>query len=122
MRVCVERDIELDICDRCNGVWLDAGELMKLAEAEEPRRWSWKIPTSQETLLTTLHCTRCSDKLLIKLMIKDHVFQGCTHCDSLFIDSKALDNLVSTDEDDQKTTLDCMAGGIVDALLTILFS
>ncbi len=25
MRVCVERGIELDICNSCNGVWLDAG-------------------------------------------------------------------------------------------------
>ncbi len=129
MRVCVERGIELDICDSCNGVWLDAGELTKLSELskdEESRRCSWTIPTDQECPLTTLHCSRCSDPLLVKVVVKNHVFLGCPICNSLFIDSGTLDSITSIDYDDdedQKTMEDreTMLESIAyDALLVFL--
>jgi len=126
MRVCVERGIELDVCDSCNGVWLDAGELTKLSELskdEESRRSSWTIPTDQQCPLTTLHCSRCSDTLLVEVIIKHHAFQGCRVCNGLFIDSGTLDSITSIDNyEDQETTLgDIACGGIIEALLALLF-
>ena len=125
MRVCVERGIELDVCDSCNGVWLDAGELTKLSELskdEESRRSSWTIPTDQECPLTTLHCSRCSDTLLVKVIIGQHAFQGCRICNGLFIDSGTLDCITSTDNDeDQSTTMTSIAAGrIIEALSALL--
>lgn len=38
------RDIEIDRCFNCNGTWLDAGELEKIAEAES-------APTVMGTIL-----------------------------------------------------------------------
>ena len=122
MRVCVERGIELDICDSCNGVWLDAGELAKLAKDEEGRRCSWSIPANQECPLTTFHCSRCSDMFLVEVIIKHHAFQCCRICDGLFVDSGTLDSITSTDDDeDQSTVMTSIAGGILDVLLPFLF-
>lgn len=122
MRVCVERGIELDICDRCKGVWLDAGELTKLAEDEESRRCSWTIPTNQESPPTTFHCSRCSDTLLVKIVIKHHAFLGCRICNSLFVDSETLDNITSTGEyNEESKTRAGIAGGMLDALSALLF-
>jgi Zn-finger nucleic acid-binding protein len=125
MRVCVERGIELDVCDSCNGVWLDAGELTKLSELskdEESRRCSWTIPTNQESPLTTLHCSRCSDTLLVKVIIKHHAFQGCRICNGLFIDSGTLDSITSTGDDKEESKMTAsIAEGILDALSALLF-
>lgn len=133
MRVCVERGIELDICDSCNGVWLDGGELTKLAEKEENRRCSWTIPTDQECPPTTLHCSRCSDPLLVKVIIKNHVFLGCPICNGLFIDSGTLDRITSIDDvedretmlgddEDGETTLKSIAlEGMLQSLEVLLF-
>lgn len=128
MRVCIERGIELDLCDSCNGVWLDAGELTKLAEDEEGRHSSWTIPTDQECPPTTLHCSRCLDSLLVKVVIKNHVFLGCPICNSLFIDSGTLDRITSANdrEGQSKPMSGIEAGGhiareILEALAPCLF-
>lgn len=34
LRVLVHRKIEIDVCGRCSGVWLDAGELQSLQEGD----------------------------------------------------------------------------------------
>jgi len=121
MRVCVERGIELGICDSCNGVWLDAGKLMKLAEDEESRRYSWTIPTNQEWPQTTLDCPRCLDTHLVKVTIKHHRFQGCRVCNGLFVDSETLDSITSTDDcENQSTVMTSIAGGILDVLSVLL--
>jgi len=124
MRVCVERGIELDICDSCNGVWLDAGELTKLAKDEEKCLEFWKAPTNLECKRTTLHCSRCPDTLLVEFVIDGHDFQCCCICDGLFIDSGTLDNITSPDsEDGRKSTMDSFGNGvrvgIVEALLAL---
>lgn len=38
----VETDFEkikIDVCDKCSGVWLDAGELTQIAEKDEETGW-----------------------------------------------------------------------------------
>lgn len=42
----VETDFEkikIDICDKCSGVWLDAGELTQIAEKDEETGWFGKV-------------------------------------------------------------------------------
>jgi len=122
MRVCVERDIELDICDRCHGVWLDAGELTKLVNAQEGSDGTWKIPTQQECSVTALHCSRCSDNYLVKIGFEHYAFQGCLVCDGLFIDSETLDHLTSAYEsEEQEVSAGGIAAGFLEAL-AVLFS
>ncbi|HUF04577.1 MAG TPA: zf-TFIIB domain-containing protein [Aridibacter sp.] len=31
--------IAIDICDSCSGVWLDAGELVQIVDAEDDKGW-----------------------------------------------------------------------------------
>ncbi|MFN0279018.1 MAG: zf-TFIIB domain-containing protein [Pyrinomonadaceae bacterium] len=42
----VETDFEkikIDVCDKCTGVWLDAGELTQIAEKDEKTGWFGKV-------------------------------------------------------------------------------
>jgi Zn-finger nucleic acid-binding protein len=121
MRVCVERDIEIDICDCCNSVWLDGGELTKLTKSEEGCGCSWSIPANQELAQTELLCARCLDTQLVKVVVNHHFFQGCRICKGLFIDSAVLDAISTTDDgQDESTSMTSIAGGILDALLVLL--
>lgn len=43
-------DVQIDRCDRCNGVWLDSGELERLTGQEESHGWlsrMWKSHTGR---------------------------------------------------------------------------
>ncbi len=35
--------IKIDVCDRCSGVWLDAGELTQIADKDEESGWFGKL-------------------------------------------------------------------------------
>ena len=35
--------IMIDVCDKCSGVWLDAGELTLIAEKDEEKGWFGKV-------------------------------------------------------------------------------
>lgn len=35
--------IKIDVCDKCSGVWLDAGELTQIADKEEESGWFGKV-------------------------------------------------------------------------------
>ena len=35
--------IKIDVCDRCSGVWLDAGELTQIAKKDEETGWFGKV-------------------------------------------------------------------------------
>ncbi|HKY15196.1 MAG TPA: zf-TFIIB domain-containing protein, partial [Microthrixaceae bacterium] len=40
--------IELDVCPRCRGIWLDRGELERLMNDDEPARSDDRPPTREE--------------------------------------------------------------------------
>lgn len=43
--------VQIDRCDKCNGVWLDAGELERLTAQEESHGWltrMWKSRSSSQ--------------------------------------------------------------------------
>ena len=35
--------IKIDVCDKCSGVWLDAGELTQIADKDEEAGWFGKL-------------------------------------------------------------------------------
>ena len=35
--------IKIDVCDKCSGVWLDAGELTMIADTDEESGWFGKL-------------------------------------------------------------------------------
>lgn len=42
----VETDFEkikIDVCDKCSGVWLDAGELAQVVDKEEEKGWFGRV-------------------------------------------------------------------------------
>ena len=123
MRVCFERGMEIDICDSCNGVWLDAGELTKLAEDEKRRRYTWTILANQECPLTTLNCSRCSETILVEVVIEDHAFQVCRGCGGLFIDSGTLDSITLREDDEYRGTMreSIAIEGVIQSLSALLY-
>lgn len=36
-------NIKIDVCEKCAGVWLDAGELAQLADKDEGKSWAGRI-------------------------------------------------------------------------------
>ena len=36
-------NIKIDVCDKCSGVWLDAGELTQIADKDEDSGWFGKL-------------------------------------------------------------------------------
>jgi acetyl-CoA carboxylase beta subunit len=36
-------NIKIDVCDKCSGVWLDAGELTQIADRDEESGWFGKL-------------------------------------------------------------------------------
>ncbi len=36
-------DIKIDVCDKCTGVWLDAGELTHIADKDDETGWFGKL-------------------------------------------------------------------------------
>ena len=36
-------EIKIDVCDKCTGVWLDAGELTQIADKDEETGWFGKL-------------------------------------------------------------------------------
>ena len=36
-------DIKIDVCDKCSGVWLDAGELTQIADKDDETGWFGKL-------------------------------------------------------------------------------
>ena len=76
MRVVNRDDLELDVCDSCEGVWLDPHEFVQLNKlkeslsrvSSEPDAWNFKCPScgiSERDVVTTefggvIRCLGCS--------------------------------------------------------------
>ena len=96
MSAITERDVEIDCCYLCHGIWLDAGELSALfdAHATEP---------SQETMADfagtfffdsisrdDLFCPCCMEELVDTPFGEGHI-SVCVTCGGMFIESATLD-------------------------------
>lgn len=84
--------IEIDSCENCGGLWLDAGELQQLAQmpvdgSTTLRQFSFADGAGRDD--ATKPCPGCGGKLAIAAF--DNVsLEHCHHCDGLFIDKGEL--------------------------------
>lgn len=88
LRMVVERDVEIDVCDQCHGVWLDAGELDALADDNDvaPRDFSADD-------IHDLKCPRCSKRDFATITLEIGSFARCADCGGVFVGGETLDCL-----------------------------
>ena len=93
-------DVEVDLCPKCGGLWLDYGEVAKLAvlpENEvEPLKALLKgaagpppVPTD-----TKIPCPACPGQLKEVVLGNIHV-DYCTKCKGLFLDKGELEGAIA---------------------------
>jgi Zn-finger nucleic acid-binding protein len=92
-------DVEVDLCPKCGGLWLDYGEVAKLAVLPEdevkPLRALLQgkdgpppVPTD-----TKVPCPACPGQLKEVVLGKIHV-DYCTKCKGLFLDKGELEGAI----------------------------
>lgn len=88
--------VEIDECPRCNGLWLDHGELEQLVQAKNvPARLLRTKSTKFLSLRPegTRPCPRCS-KILVGTVVKGVRLDLCSDCQGLWLDQGELNDLL----------------------------
>lgn len=95
MRIVLERGAEIDVCDRCHGIWLDRGELSTLLSLK--RGWNpLAAKSGGETDEHALKCPSCDASQFRLVSHHDNEIRVCETCSGTFVDSKTLDRLDPT--------------------------
>jgi Zn-finger nucleic acid-binding protein len=80
------REIELDRCARCEGVWYDVGELHQLVEVADEKV---KVPRGAEDAHTP--CPRCDGKLMLFYYPQTYaMIEACKRCGGIWIGKNEL--------------------------------
>ena len=91
-RLVTESGIEIDVCDICNGVWLDAGELDSLADSRKFVPHSFSADE-----LTDFRCPRCKIRDFARIETDLGNFAFCTQCKGMFVGGDTLDQIAKTE-------------------------
>lgn len=84
----------IDQCEKCGGLWLDKGELNKIAH---PIQGDVEFCTHTETgdkKLSGIKCPRCDGLELHQVKFiefTDIILDHCPQCDGIWLDKKELD-------------------------------
>ena len=91
------RDVEIDYCTDCGGIWLDAGELeLLLGEPEKARRLleSFKIDsTSTEKIRKCPICSKKMQKVIVGTSKPALLIDKCRKADGLWFDKGELQDI-----------------------------
>lgn len=89
-------NIDVDICPKCHGIWLDSGELKKLLKEKEVSDYLTKdIGTKAHSPLI---CPRCRNLMDIQ-KAEDVEVDVCLKCRGVFLDPGELEDLKAVPED-----------------------
>ena len=80
------RDVELDACTACQGLWFDEGELEKVA-GERPRFSPLSGGSGRD-------CPRCAFRMRSGLIQRNLHVENCRPCEGYFLDAGELERLV----------------------------
>jgi hypothetical protein len=91
------REVEIDYCTDCGGIWLDAGELeLLLGEPEKARRLleSFKIDsTSTEKIRKCPICSKKMQKVIVGTSKPTLLIDKCRKADGLWFDKGELQDI-----------------------------
>ncbi|HVB85644.1 MAG TPA: zf-TFIIB domain-containing protein [Candidatus Dormibacteraeota bacterium] len=86
-------DISYDMCEKCGSLWLDAGELDKMAFKVDGSVEYCEQDKEPEPEQTGLKCPRCDDSILakVKFLESDDIFlHYCRNCGGFWLDGGEL--------------------------------
>ena len=92
--------LEVDLCPRCGGLWLDRGEITRAArlpEGEIARLRGLLVESSGPPPLATSHlvpCPACNGSLAEVLLGNVHV-DYCSSCHGIFLDRGELEHALT---------------------------
>lgn len=115
--------IDVDECESCKGVWLDAGELGKAEEAADPNiNWLdfeiWKHPEKFKSRETELKCPSCAEKTVsIEYGHTGVDINYCPGCRGIWLEKDELPKIIESLEDEisKKTFSDYLHESIREA-------
>ncbi len=108
------KQIELDLCPDCGGVWFDRGELSLLLEADRPLE---TVPAAADE--DPRPCPLC-DKTMDKLNIgptRRVLVDGCTDC-GMWFDRREVEDL-SRDLRDNEVGIDPALGDFLNGVFPV---
>ena len=100
MRCIKESEVDIDVCDACESVWLDPGELNAIAPTSTEELGE---PIATETQPCNLQCPRCNHNDFYNLQFSDIEIARCEGCGGVYLDSPALDQVKENAEQALKT-------------------
>lgn len=93
MKLVVERDVNIDRCEHCKGVWLDSGELERLSKSKDFRD---REITAGE--LSDLKCPRCSKQEFVSIHTNAGTIARCAECGGMFVGGETLAHVAEYDQ------------------------
>jgi Zn-finger nucleic acid-binding protein len=120
LRQVVECDVEIDVCDKCHGVWLDAGELDTLAENNDFSPCDFSADEIHD-----LQCPRCSKRHFATITTGIGTFARCADCGGVFAGGETVDCLSESERSElpskqtEKTIV--MSADVLSSLLDLLW-
>ena len=89
-------DVEIDVCPKCNGEWLDPGELRKLLKEKEVTDYLTKNIGSKSE--SPLICPKCRGLMDLE-RAEDVEVDVCLNCRGVWLDEGELEDLKKVPED-----------------------
>lgn len=96
--------VPVDVCENCGGLWLNKGELNKIAHPIQGDIEFCSHESSGRKSLTNLLCPRCENEKLQKakfIEFTDITLNYCPECNGIWLDKDELD-AINTEIDSLK--------------------
>jgi Zn-finger nucleic acid-binding protein len=109
------KEILVDRCPRCQGLWLDRDELRRLrAHADEIEALRRQVSTGEEVAepMASGDCPACARRLSVAAIGSFHV-EYCTICGGVFLDRGELEKVLEQSEEKNIATVVALARSVV---------
>ncbi|HCE47020.1 MAG TPA: hypothetical protein DET40_26020 [Lentisphaeria bacterium] len=90
----VHDGVNVELCSKCNGVWLHKGELNKIAHPHEGDLEYCSVDHIEEDRISDFYCPSCHDIKLKKvnfISYSEIILEYCTKCEGIWLDRGELD-------------------------------
>lgn len=101
------KEVEVDYCIECKGVWLDEGELqLLLNNKENALKYLNSLNKLNDVKEDEYICPRCKDKMLkVKFDGSEVVIDKCKNNHGLWFDKNELKDLLNSDKFDNENEI-----------------
>lgn len=109
----------VDLCPKCGGLWLDAGELEALERKEHKDRAELlqqarkELADDARQILTVVGmCPKCQAGRLRQIVKRGVELDYCPYCEGLFLDDRELERVMKAAKDEEPA-------GFLDSVLAL---